>query len=64
MTIRLRRSKSEIQARARPNVNSWINDLIDQALGARQADWEAHFERRKKRQAVHFCSDEVRRANR
>ena len=39
LTIRLRRSKAEIQAKAKPNVNAWINQLIEQALGPRGAHW-------------------------
>ena len=37
ITIRLRHPKAEIQARARPNLNAWINPLIEQALGPRSA---------------------------
>jgi hypothetical protein len=64
ITIRLRRSKSEIRARAKPNVNSWVNDLIDQALSRNRLDWDEHFARRAERKAAHYRSDEVRRASR
>ena len=46
ITIRLRRPKAEIEANARPNVNAWVNQLIEQALGPRKADWPEHFDRR------------------
>jgi hypothetical protein len=45
VTIRLRRPKAEIQARAKPNVNAWINQLIEHALGPRKIDWNEHFDR-------------------
>jgi len=41
----LRRPKAEIEANAKPNVNAWVNRLIEQALGARKADWNEHFDR-------------------
>ncbi len=37
ITVRLRRPKAEIQAKAKPNLNAWINQLIEQALGPRSA---------------------------
>jgi hypothetical protein len=64
ITIRLRRPKAEIQAKAKPNVNAWINDLIEKALEPQKIDWAEHFERKKGRQPVHFCSDDIRKANR
>ena len=45
ITIRLRRPKAEIEAAARPNINAWVNELIEKALGPRQADWQEHFNR-------------------
>lgn len=45
ITVRLRRPKAEIAAKAKPNVNAWINDLIDQALGPRSAHPNQHFDR-------------------
>jgi hypothetical protein len=45
ITVRLQRSKAEIQAHAKPNVNAWINKLIEHALGPRAADWNEHFDR-------------------
>ena len=38
ITVRLRVSRAEIQARAKPNLNAWINQLIEQALGPRSAE--------------------------
>jgi hypothetical protein len=67
ITIRLRRPKRELQAKAKPNVNSWVNDLIDRALGpqeAQSADWDAHFARRRTRKPAHYRSDEIRRTSR
>jgi hypothetical protein len=65
ITIRLRRPKRELMARAKPNVNAWVNDLIDQALGAPNADWNAHFARRRTRTPVRYGeADEIRRASR
>jgi hypothetical protein len=70
ITIRLKRPKAEIEARANPNVNAWMNRLIDQALGPRAVDWNEFFDRQA-RQAVKrrfkkiaATSDEVRRASR
>jgi hypothetical protein len=45
ITIRLRRPKSEIEAQAKPNVNAWVNRLIEHALGPHKADWSQHFDR-------------------
>ena len=45
ITIRLRRPKAEIQAFAKPNINCWVNQLIEQALEPRNADWNQHFDR-------------------
>ncbi len=64
ITVRLRRSKAEVLAKAKPNVNAWVNHLIDQALGPSQPDWDEHYERLAGRKAVRYRSDEVRRANR
>jgi hypothetical protein len=41
ITVRLRRPKAEIQVKAKPNLNAWINQLIEQALGPRSADGSA-----------------------
>jgi hypothetical protein len=46
ITIRLRRPKAEVEAKAKPNINAWVNQLIEQALGPREADWHGHFDRR------------------
>ena len=45
ITVRLRRPKAEIAAKAKPNVNAWVNDLIEQALGPRSAHSNQHFDR-------------------
>jgi len=66
ITIRLRRSKSEIQAKARPNINAWVNELIEHALGPRRADWAEHFERLEQRAPARaaYKADEVRKSSR
>jgi hypothetical protein len=64
ISIRLRRSKAELEAVARPNVNAWVNDLIDQALEPTRTNWDAHFERRRKRKPAFYAADEVRKASR
>jgi hypothetical protein len=46
ITIRLRRPKAEFEANAKPDVNAWVNWLIEQALGPRKADWHEYFDRR------------------
>ncbi len=45
ITVRLRRSKAEIAAKAKPNVNAWINHLIEQALGPPRAHSNQHSDR-------------------
>ncbi len=45
ITIRLRRPKAQIQAKAKPNIDAWVNGLIEQALGPRNADWNEHFDK-------------------
>lgn len=65
ITLRLRRPKRELQAYAKPNLNSWLNDLIDKEVERnKRVDWAAHFERRNKGKAYRYCADEVRRASR
>ena len=32
-------------ALTKPNVNAWVNRLIEEALGPRKADWHEHFDR-------------------
>jgi hypothetical protein len=65
ITIRLRRPKRELLSKAKPNVNAWVNDLIDQALGSKDPDWDAHFARRRTRTPVRYgIADEIRRASR
>jgi len=62
ITIRLKRTRAEIQAKAKPNVNAWVNRLIEEALGPRDADWHEHFDRPARK--FRYTSDEVRRRNR
>ena len=65
ITVRLRRPKAEVLARAKPNVNAWVNDLIDQALGQIDVDWAGHFERRRQCKPVdRYYSDELRNLDR
>jgi hypothetical protein len=64
ITIRLRRPKAEIEARAKPNLNAWINQLIERALGPRPVDWEKHFERKSRTRRFRYRSDALRRAER
>lgn len=45
ITIRLRRPRAEIEAKAKPNLNAWVNQLIEQAIGPRSVDWNEHFDR-------------------
>jgi|KBSMisStandDraft_5_1062788.scaffolds.fasta_scaffold1534055_2 hypothetical protein len=41
ISIRLRRRglKAELTLRAEPNVNAWLNDLIERELAAQPNDW-------------------------
>jgi len=64
ITVRLRRPKREIEAKAKPNVNAWVNNLIEQALGPRKPDWNEHFDRATSGRRFRYTSDEVRRADR
>ena len=56
LTIRLRRPKAEIQAKAKPNVNAWINQLIEQALGPRGAHWNQPLDRPSSGRKLHASS--------
>jgi len=62
ITIRLRRTKAEIKAK--PNINAWINSLIEEALEPKRTDWEEVFERSRNCPPVRYRSDEIRRASR
>jgi hypothetical protein len=64
ITIRLRRSKAEIQAKAKPNVNAWVNDLIERALGPRNVDWNEHFDRPASGRRYRYTADEIRKEER
>jgi hypothetical protein len=44
------------------NLNKWINGLIEQAVGPRSLDWDAHY--RRPRRKVRFSADELRNASR
>jgi len=60
ITIRLRRPKAEIEAVAKPNVNAWVNKLIERALAPPAVDWKEHFERKSRTRRFRYRSDEVR----
>jgi hypothetical protein len=62
ITIRLRRPKAEIEAAARPNVNAWVNKLIEAALGPRPADWNEHFDRKSKQHRFRRRASEMWRS--
>ena len=65
VTVRLRRPKAEIEAKAKPNVNAWINKLIEQALGPPTVDWNEHFDRPGgPSRRFRYTSDEIRRRQR
>ena len=59
ITVCLRRPKAEIAAKAKPNVNAWVNQLIEQALGPPSADWKQHFDRPSSGRKFH-CSSKVK----
>ena len=64
ITIRLRRTKAEVKAKAKPNLNAWIYSLIEEALEPKRTDWEEVFERSRNCPPVRYRSDEIRRASR
>ncbi len=65
ITVRLRRRKSELKAKAKPNINAWINDLIEQALGPKRVDWNEHFQRMANEKPVkRYLCQEMRKKNR
>jgi hypothetical protein len=64
ITVRLKRRKAEIEAAAKPNVNAWVNKLIEQALGPRQADWAEHFKRKSKQRRFRYRATEMRQRER
>ena len=63
ITIRLRRPRAEIEAKAKPNLNAWVNQLIEQAIGPRSADWNEHFDRPSSGRKFRYSS-QVKRAER
>ena len=60
ITIRPTIPKAELIKKSGGNLNRWINGLIEQAVGDRTLDWDAHFRRRRRK--VPFDADEVRKA--
>jgi hypothetical protein len=56
ITVRLRRPKAEIAAKAKPNVNTWINDLIEQALGPRNAHSNQRIDRSSSGRKLHHSA--------
>ena len=60
ITVRLRRTKAEIEAAAKPNVNAWVNKLIERALAPPTVDWKEHFERKSQSRRFRYRSDEIR----
>ena len=64
ITVRLRRPKAEIEAAAKPNVNAWVNKLIEQALGPCPVDWNEHFNRKSKQRRFRYRASELRRGER
>jgi hypothetical protein len=63
ITIRLRRPRAEIEAKAKPNLNAWVNRLIEQAMGPQTADWNEHFDRPSSGRKFRYSS-QVKRAER
>jgi len=61
ITIQLRRPKAEIEANAKPNVNAWVNKLIERALGPREVDWSEHFDRPSSGRKFHLSGKVERR---
>lgn len=57
ITVRLRRPKAEIAAKAKPNVNAWINDLIEQALGPRRAHSNQRIDRPSAARKLHHSAN-------
>ena len=64
ITVRLRRPRAEIDAAAKPNVNAWVNRLIEQALGPRPVDCIEHFNRKSKQRRFRYRASEIRRGER
>jgi len=51
ISIRPRRRglKAELTLRAKPNVNAWLNDLIERELAAQHNDWREILNRPRRR---------------
>ena len=62
ITIRLKRPKSELLKKSGGNLNRWVNGLIEQALDQPAPDWDAHFQR--PRRKFRYTADDVRKAGR
>ena len=68
ISVRLsKQKKRRIYEQAKPNVNAWVNAVLDRALEQQiQADWKSHFEWLHKHGRVIKGNpeDELRRLNR
>jgi len=65
ITIRPKRPKAELIRAADGNLNRWVNELIEKALGPRNVDWNVHFKRPTTgRKFRHEAVDSVRDLNR
>ena len=67
LSIRLTKAKKDrICKQARPNVNAWVNAVLDRALEQKPVDWDAHFEwlHQHGRVIKGHPDDELRRLNR
>jgi hypothetical protein len=55
ISIRPRRPglKAELARRAKPNVNAWLNDLIERELAAEPQDWREILQRERPRATEH-----------
>ena len=49
---------------AKPIVNAWVNELIEQALGPRPVDWNEHFDRKSKQLRFRYRATEMRHGER
>lgn len=65
ISLRPKRPKAELVRASGGNLNGWINDLIESALGPRAVDWNSHFDRPYTgRKFRHEAVDRLRKANR
>ena len=56
-------TQGEIEAKAKPNLNAWVNQFIEQAIGPRNTDWNEHFDRPSSGKKFRYRS-QVKRAER